>query len=98
LWFKFQQVQFLTFKTFIEPDEKRFSIGRMSQQKSLNAFFNVRKRPADQHAAKRRKVILDNPSAAVVPSTKKDGATKIREMANIVVKEKAESVGKPEVI
>ena len=60
----------------------------MSQQNSLNAWFNVRKRAADQHATKRRKVILDDPepSNSSLKSDIKKEDVQLREIAKVVVK------------
>ena len=70
----------------------------MSQQQSLNAFFSVRKRATDEHAAKRRKVVLDEGTSAdvkakatpIVPkaagSKKLGAAMRTRELAKVVVK------------
>jgi hypothetical protein len=70
----------------------------MSQQQSLNAFFSVRKHATDEHAAKRRKVVLDEGTSAVVKakttpvvpkaagSKKLEGGMRTRELAKVIVK------------
>ena len=57
-------------------------------QPSINAFFNVQKRAADHHAAKRRKVVLDEETSTSLPKTKEEklDTTRIRELAKVVVK------------
>ena len=74
----------------------------MSQQKSLNAFFSVRKQVApDHHAAKRRKVVLDDASSTLAPTptlttptASKKEFSKVREMPKVVVKTPAASTVK----
>ena len=64
----------------------------MSQQQSLNAFFAVKKRPADQHAAKRRKVLLeDRASSTTLPKVAKKEVSEVREAAKVVVKSHTDS-------
>jgi flagellar hook assembly protein FlgD len=63
----------------------------MSQQKSLNAFFSVRKQAVDQHAAKRRKVALDAPTSTNASVSKakvaaNDEVVRILEKAKAVVR------------
>ena len=68
-----------------------FPAPKMSQQKSLNAFFSVRKQAPDHHAAKRRKVVLDDATSSTTttlttPTVSKKEFSKIREMPKVVVK------------
>ena len=57
-------------------------------QPTINAFFNVQKRAADQHAAKRRKVVLDEGATTSLTQCKEEKleTTRIRELAKVVVK------------